>query len=63
MSDQQRDNCGKRNEHTPPAQVWVSAEKIVTFQETPAMQISIRSAVSKTGRFGRSTSSKWERNE
>lgn len=30
---------GKHNEFTPPPQVWLSREKIVTFQDTPAMQI------------------------
>lgn len=29
----------KYNEFTPPPQVWVSREKIVTLQDTPAMQI------------------------
>lgn len=30
---------GKHNEFTPPPQVWVSREKIVTLQDTPAMQV------------------------
>jgi hypothetical protein len=55
MSDKQRDNCGKRNEHTPPARVWVSTDKIVTFQETPAMQIyterSLKDGSVKTQHF------------
>jgi hypothetical protein len=30
---------GKYNEYSRPAQTWRSADKIVTFQDTPAMEI------------------------
>ena len=29
----------KHNEFSRPAQVWVNSEKIVTYQQTPTMQI------------------------
>jgi hypothetical protein len=34
-----QNGSGKYNEYSRPAQVWVNSEKIVTFQDTPALQI------------------------